>query len=349
MSTRTMLAARAQGMRISAERVPVPEPGPGEARVRVRACGVCGSDLHLLHLGLLPRHGAPGHEITGEVDAVGDGVAGVAPGDTVVVEPLDSCGRCAPCGAGRDSICPDAQLFGMHRPGGMAEYLVVPAKRLFAVPRDLDPRLAALAEPIAVALHGLRRGGFERGQRVLVLGAGSVGLVSVLAARWLGAEDVRISARYPRQAELARHLGATRVLTEDEAAPAALGGAARRDGVELVLETVGGTADTLRSAVAALVPGGTVSVLGLFTGAVSFDAFPLLLKEATLAWSNCYARAAAGGPARADFEDAVDLLVAERERAARLLTHAVPLAEVERAFAIASDKKTGAIKVSVVP
>ena len=345
----TMQAAVSRGARrIGAERIERPEPGPGEVRVRVRACGVCGTDLHLFHLGLLPDGGTPGHEIAGQVDALGAGVAGFAPGDAIAVEPLSTCGVCGPCGVGRDSICPDLKLYGVHRPGGMAEYVVVPAKRLFRVPSDLDPRVAALVEPVAVAIHGLRRGGFTPGQRVLVLGAGTVGLLCALAARRLGATDVRVSARHAHQAELARHFGATRVLTEDDAAPAALASRARHEGVELAVETVGGRADTLRAAVAALAPGGTVSVLGVFMGPVSVDPYPLLMKEGTLAWSNCYARARAG-LARADFDDAVALVDAERERLASLATHAIPLAEIERAFAVAADKKSGAIKVSVIP
>jgi 2-desacetyl-2-hydroxyethyl bacteriochlorophyllide A dehydrogenase len=355
MSPATMQAAVARGARrIATERVTRPEPGAGEALVRVRACGVCGTDLHLFHLGALPPGGTPGHEIAGVVERLGPGPAAFAPGDAVAIEPLSSCGDCAPCRAGRDSICPDLQLFGVHRAGGMAEYLTVPAKRLHRVPQDLDARLAALAEPLAVAIHGLRRGGLAPGQRVLVLGAGSVGLLCVLAARHFGATDVRVSARHAHQAELARALGATRVLAESEATREALALRARSDGVELAIETVGGGADTLRAAVAALGPGGAVSVLGLFTGPVSVDPYPLLMKEASLHWSNCYARGGAAvshgaAQSRADFADAIDLLGAERERLARVLTHAVPLAEIERAFALAADKKAGAIKVSVVP
>lgn len=323
----------------------IPEPGPGEARIRVTACGICGTDLHLRHLGALRPGGIPGHEIAGVVDAIGRDVSGVAAGDAVAVEPLATCGGCAPCRTGRDSICPEMTLFGLQRDGGMAGYVVVPAHRLYRAPRDLPPRVAALAEPMAVCVHGLVRGGFDPAQRVLVIGAGSVGLLCVLAARALGAHDVTISARHAHQAELARALGATRVLAESEASPAALGAVPRGEAWDLVVETVGGTADTLRSATAALAPGGTVSVLGLFTKKIELEPYWLLVREATLAWSNCYHRRAGA----ADFDAALAILDRERERAARLLTHAFPFAEVERAYATASDKKAGAIKVTLVP
>jgi len=342
----TMRAVVARGGRtLQLELVVIPEPGPGEVRVRVGACGICGSDLHLRHLGVIQEGLTPGHEIAGRVDTLGAGVTGFAPGDAVVVEPLASCGLCAACRSGREATCPSVKLFGVHANGGMAEQVVVPAARLFRVDPALDARVAALAEPLAVVVHGLRRGGFEAGQRVLVLGAGNIGLLAAMAARAWGAGEVAISARHPHQAELARRMGATRVLREEEATPKALAAAAQRDGgAELVIETVGGQADTLRAAGAAIAPGGTISVLGLFLGPVSLDGFGLFTREGTVAFSNCYARSP-----RADFADAVALLEAERERLAPLVTHTVPFSDPERAFALAEDKRAGAIKVSLVP
>jgi threonine dehydrogenase-like Zn-dependent dehydrogenase len=191
----------------------------------------------------------------------------------------------------------------------------------------------------------LRRGAFAPEQRVLVLGAGSIGLLALLCARALGAKDVSISARHAHQAALARDFGATRVLTESEASAAVLGARSMREGADLVIETVGGKADTLRTACAALAPGGTICVLGLFTTPVTLDPFAMLLREGTVAWSNCYARSAG----RADFDDAVAIIERERERLARLLTHTYSFSEVDRAFAAASDKSAGAIKVTLVP
>jgi len=342
----TMRAVVARnGRTLQLERVPIPEPGPGEARIRVGACGICGSDLHLRNLAAMHEGRIPGHEMAGRVDAVGAGVTTVAPGDAVVVEPLAGCGECDACHSGRVAICPNLKLFGVHAHGGMAEHVVVPAARLFRVDPALDARVAALAEPVAVVVHGLRRAGFEAGQRVLVLGAGSIGLVAALAARAWGAAEVHVSARHAHQAALATRLGATHVLGEDEAKPKALAEWAQRTGgADVVVETVGGQADTLRAASAAIAPGGAISVLGLFFGAVAIDGWNLFVREGTVAFSNCYARAP-----RADFADAVALLEAERERLATLVTHSVPFADPERAFALASDKKAGAIKVSLVP
>jgi len=341
-----MRAAVARGRgRVEVAAIPIPEPGPGEARVRIRACGLCGTDLHLHHAGLYPPGNTPGHEMMGEVDALGDGVQGLESGGPVAVEPLHSCGSCESCRAGLDAICREGQIYGVQRAGGFAEYAVVPARRLFPVPAELSPQLAALAEPMAVVVRGLRRGALERGQRVLVLGAGSIGLLAVAAARALGAGEVWLCARHAHQAELGRGLGAVRVLDEGESTPLRLDGAGREAPVDLVVETVGGSADTLIQAGAAVRPGGTVSVLGVFMGRTEIDPLGLFVKEASLAFSNCYAHPETG----ADFETAIDLVSDARDALCALTTHAVPLDEIDRAYALAGDKSSGVVKVTVVP
>jgi threonine dehydrogenase-like Zn-dependent dehydrogenase len=322
-----------------------PEPDAGEVRVRVEACGICGSDLHLFHGRMMAEGHTPGHEIAGRVDALGEGVEGLTPDQHVCVEPLHTCGLCRSCAEGRDSTCRQCRVYGVHLPGGFAEYVVVPARRVFALPDDLAPGVSALAEPMAVAVHGIRRGAFEPGQRVLVLGAGNVGLATLVAARAMGASEVLISARHAHQAELARALGADRVLDEREATPEALAALSLETDIDLAVETVGGTANTMRAACHAIRPGGVVSVVGLFMQDPGVEPLALFLKEGTLAWSNCYHRS----PGTPDFDDAVRILDAEREGLQALLTHTVPLAEIDRAFSLASNKKAGAVKVTVVP
>jgi len=341
-----MRAAVAHGARdVRLEARAVPEPGPGEARVRVRACGLCGSDRHLYALGAYGANVVPGHEIAGEVDALGDGVVGWSAGDSVVVEPLQSCGRCEPCRRGLEAICTEGAFFGVHRDGGFAEYLVVPARRLFRVPADLAPPVAALAEPAAVAIHGLRRVGMQSGARVLVLGAGPLGLMSLVAAQRLGAKQVWISARHPAQAQAARDLGAERVLGESEADLAQDAAGERPD---IVVETVGGAADTLQVASRAVAPGGGISILGLFLSDLSLPGYPLFAKEVTLAWSNCYSRSHRGQE-RADFDDAVELVDQERERLGLFTTHTVGLDEVTRAYALTDQRPAGFVKATVCP
>ncbi len=331
--------------RLAVERRPRPDPGPHEVRLRVEACGICGSDLHLFQNGLYAPGLVPGHEFAGSVDALGPEVEGISVGQRMAVEPFRSCGRCDCCRRGRDPLCRAARVLGLNDPGGLAEFVIVPARRLFRVPPDLDASLAALAEPMAVAVHALRRGGLAPGQRVLVLGAGSIGLLTLVAARTLGAGEVWLTARHPHQAELAHALGAHQVLGEDAAAPAALSGLGGEVPFDLVVESVGGQATTLEAAGAAVRPGGVVSVVGLFLGRVEIDSLPLLLKEATLAWSYCYAR----GEGDADFAAAVRILDGERAGLDALVTHRVPLDQVARAYVTAAERRAGALKVSVLP
>jgi threonine dehydrogenase-like Zn-dependent dehydrogenase len=346
MATGSMRAAVARGReQVEIDAIPIPEPGPGEARVHIRACGLCGTDLHLHHAGLYPPGNTPGHEMTGVVDALGDGVEGLETGASVAVEPLHACGSCPTCRNGLDAICREGQIYGIQRPGGFAEYAVVPARRLFPVPGELVAQIAALAEPMAVVVRGLRRGAFERGQRVLVLGAGSIGLLAVAAARAFGAGEVWLTARHAHQAELGRQLGAVRVLDEGEATPLLLDGAGREAPIDLVVETVGGSADTLIQAGAAVRPGGTVSILGVFMGRTEIEPLGLFVKETTLAFSNCYTHPETG----ADFETAIDLVSDGRDALSALTTHAVPLDEIDRAYALAADKQSGVVKVTVLP
>jgi len=178
-----------------------------------------------------------------------------------------------------------------------------------------------------------------------VLGAGTIGLMTAQAAAALGAGEVVLTARYPHQAELGRHLGADRVLSEDEASPGGLQKLGSDAPIDLVVETVGGTADTLRGAATAVRPGGAISVLGLFDGEITLNALPLFLKENSLVWSNCYGRT----PDGADFATAVDIVAKHRDALGPVVTHRVPLNEIEHAFELAGDKTAGVVKVSIHP
>ncbi|MDX2167986.1 MAG: alcohol dehydrogenase catalytic domain-containing protein [Deltaproteobacteria bacterium] len=325
--------------------MPAPSPDADEVILAPRACGICGSDLHwYLGHGAPPRV-CPGHEIVGEVVACGEAVRGVHAGDRVAVEPMAVCGRCRECRAGRPQLCARLRILGMQRDGGLAERVAVPAAALFALPAELDWELAALTEPTAVAVHAARLAGIGPGQRVLVLGAGSVGLLCTLAARAAGAAEVWITARHPQQAGLASQLGAQRVFAASPAADVERRALAREQPIDVVLETVGGTAPTLADAIDCVRPGGVVAMLGVFTAPPLLPATTLLVKEARLVGSMMYDRR--GVPV--DFAAALGLLVSSRQQVAPLITHRFPLASVSDAFAAAADKSAGAVKVLVTP
>ena len=341
-----MRAATATGPHsIEVREQPDREPAANEVRVLVRACGVCGSDVHTFRHGFAEGH-VPGHEIAGVIDRCGPGVTGLSEGDLVAVEPISSCGRCEGCRSGHPMWCRESKLFGLHLPGGMADAIVVPSERAFRLDSSLLPEVAALVEPLAVAVHALSRVAVQSDERVLILGAGTVGLLCVLAARALGVDDIWVTARHAHQGELAGTLGATRVLEADEVDAKVLTELGRESDVDAVLETVGGTANTLDLAAAAVRPGGRVAVLGLFDHPLSINPWPILEKELALVWSNCYSRPRGERP---DFEVAARLVEEHREGLAALCTHQLPLADVQRAFELAADKSTGAVKVTLLP
>ncbi len=322
--------------------VPDPQPEAGGAVVRVRDCGICGSDLHFYHGSLPCPAVCPGHEISGEVAAVGPGVKTVRPGDRVAIEPLLICGECPACRAGNYQICRNYLLIGTQADGGFAEYIRVPERALFPLPAELDWPVAALTEPTAVAVHGARLAGVRLGDRVAVLGAGTIGLLSVLAARAAGASEVLVTARHPHQRAAAESFGARAYGDSDHDA---LSSYAIENPIDVVVESVGGTADTLSQALFLVRPGGTICVLGVFAGPVSIHGLVLVMKEARLVGSLTYGRT----EARADFEVAIELLRQHRQEAARIITHRYPLRQIDEAFRTASDKKRASIKVTVEP
>ena len=316
------------------------KPSADEVLVRVRACGICGSDLHFYN-GAFPAIASvsPGHEFCGEVAEIGDGVSGFAKGDRVVVEPIKSCRECAYCRTGQYQICPKHILLGTFVPGGLAEFITVPAYTLYPLPNALDWGLGALAEPLAVAVHGLHIVELALGERVLVMGSGTIGLLSVLAAKAAGAGEVVATYRYGHQAEAAIAAGADRVLKDAET------GGLEKAGIDVVVETVGGAAPTLSQALGIVRPGGRISVLGLFTQPIQMNALGLMLKEVRMAGGITYCRPGQ----HSDFDTALSILLSHPDRARAIITHRFPLSEAAQAFATAADKSTGAIKVQVAP
>ncbi|MEU1275422.1 L-idonate 5-dehydrogenase [Streptomyces sp. NPDC005799] len=209
------------------EELPVPEPAPGQALVAVRYGGVCGSDLHYW------RHGGVGdfrlrepmllgHEVVGTVLAYGSpSPASPAAGTAVAVHPASPCGACPECVDGRRNVCRDTRYLGSaarlpHVQGGFAARVVVPAEQLRPLPEGLELRRAALAEPLSVALHAVRRAGDVTGRHVLVTGAGPIGCLVVAAARAAGAARVTVTDLLPAALEYARLAGADTLVRADD-------------------------------------------------------------------------------------------------------------------------------------
>ena len=316
----------------------MPTPAADEVLVRVRACGICGSDLHFYH-GVFPANPniSPGHEFAGEVAEVGQEVSGFEEGQRVVVEPIRRCQECAFCRTGRYHLCPKHMLLGTFAPGGLAEYLSVPAYTLYPLPDHLDFELGALVEPMAVAVHGVHLVNLAVGERVLVMGSGTIGLFSVIAAKAASAGEVISTYRHDHQGEAALAAGASRTIRDSELT------GLEKEGIDVVIETIGGNAPTVAQALGAVRPGGRISVLGLFPGAVQLGGLALILKEVTVVGGITYCRPGL----HSDFDVAIGILRSDPQRARAVITHRFPLDEAALAFATAADKGTKSLKVQV--
>lgn len=266
---------------LEVEKVPVPAVGADEVLVAVDLCGICGSDLHLVLDGWGEPGSWPGHEWTGTVAAVGAAVTRWQPGDAVVGGPPPTCGGCDACGMGRPSLCArrDNPGGGPGR-GAFATYKVAGGDDLLAAPEGLDPRSAALAEPLAVALHAISQAGARSGQRALVMGAGPIGALAVVGLRAIGVDDVTCAEPSESRRALAAAVGATAVVHPDALPSPSIAepGLVVSGAVDLVLEC-SGKAPAMEAGLAQLVRGGTLVLVGAGMQPPRFDPNRILLNE----------------------------------------------------------------------
>ena len=320
--------------------MPEPAPRPGVAVVEVALCGVCGTDLHGF-LSADPYNPAIcGHELSGVVVAVGEGVANVAEGDHVVAGVAPACGRCDPCRAGNTDYCLTAFLGMVGRDplapphGGFASHLALDATRLIQVTEGLTEAQAAMIEPATVALHAVHRTGMRLGATVVVQGCGPIGLLTLQCARANGAGRlIAVEPNAGRRA-IALTLGADVAVTPDEAAEAVDAGA------DLVYECAG-LAATIQTAADLARQGGTVNLVGYASGAASINPGMWLVKELTVVASIGYRHG--------EFADAMGLVLDGRISLDPLHDATVALADLPGAIERLADDPSSALKVLVDP
>src|SRR4051812_9932718 len=269
---------------------PDPSPGEGQLLIEPTGVGICGTDIEIFEgslayfrMGIAQYPIVPGHEWTGTVVEVGAGVTGFAAGDRVVGEVAIGCGVCVRCLAGRSHLCAKRTETGIvHMDGAMASRMLFPAPYAHRV--ELEPRAGALVEPTSVALHAVRRGRVA-GQRVLIVGAGPIGLLAAQCARAEGATDVVVSDTRADRLTLAAALGfppAEYNVAEHADPVAAAAAAAAADRIDVVILCAGGLG-AVRAALDAVRPGGTVVALGLSgTPTIPFDFDGLIVRDIDL-------------------------------------------------------------------
>jgi (R,R)-butanediol dehydrogenase / meso-butanediol dehydrogenase / diacetyl reductase len=311
-----MRAAVMQGLHtpLVIKTIPDSTPGEGEVVVKVGRCGICGSDLHMTED---PAYGKGagdvlGHEFAGEVVALGKGTEGLALGDLVSVIPLQSCGHCASCKSGEVAWCDQFGLQG----GGYAEYAITRPNQCVRLPASASIADGAIIEPLAVALHGVNMSGIKAGDKVLIIGAGPIGLAVAFWARRAGASDVVIKDVSNFQQDRALAMGATGfAVSADD--PLIDGKA------DIVFECVGITG-LIEQAVGQVRNRGTILLLGLCTKPDTMNTFAMLSKEVRLITSAFFTRG--------EYETALDVLDAGAAEPRLLITDVISLGDTPSRF-----------------
>ncbi len=265
--------------KLAVEERPVPRLDPDEVLVRVSHCGVCGTDLHLVMEGWGRPRSIGGHEYTGQIVALGSDVSGWSLGDPVVGGPEPGCGACVYCRAHRPALCEGHAAPGITEfQGAFAEYKKLHVSQLLRVPDGLSLREAAITEPLAVALHGITLSGLRPGQRVLITGAGPIGMLTLAALRAKGIEDVIVSEPSPVRRALAERVGASRVVApEDLEVPRMRFGLV--DGAVDTAFECAGKASALEAALAQLGKTGRLTIVGTGMERPRLDTNRILLNE----------------------------------------------------------------------
>ncbi|WP_306151680.1 zinc-binding dehydrogenase [Roseovarius sp. MMSF_3281] len=343
-----MIAVRKLSARPGIDVCTVPDPqgrpGQGMLRVRVEAAGICGSDLHAYEWSSgyeFMEERLPvtlGHEFCGTVHAVGPGVNDFAEGHRVVCWPVIACGKCEGCKRGHPEQCRDRSIIGLHRDGGYAEWVDVPAGRCFIVPNDLDPRIAALAEPLAVSVNSVDLSEAGPGDAVVVLGPGPIGLGAAWVAQHRGAQVLLAGLNDDARLKAAQDMDLKHVV---DLARADLASEARRvfgRDADMVIEATGHP-DSVSQGLRLLRPGGVFVAAGIHARPCEIDLTRFVREKKQIRGAHDTTRAA--------FVEAISLLSDNGGVLSQLITHQLPFSRGPEGFEIA--KGGAAVKVMLVP
>ena len=314
-----------------------------DVKIKVINSGICSSDLAGLH-GTNRLRKPPlisGHEAAGIVWEIGADVTSVKVGDRVTIEPHYGCGHCVSCKAGKYNTCPDKKLLGTNYwQGTFAEYVVVPETTVIPIPDEVSFEIAAMLEPFAVGIHGVRISAIGPGKTVAIIGAGPMGLFSLAAAKMQGAEKVIVLATREYQIEVAKKLGADAIVNVHE-----------RNAVEAVLEETdgvgadvvimaGGHSDTVDQSVQMAARNGQlIQVTHFRHGCPEFDITTFLWKQLNLQGSYMYTRE--------DYEIAIEAIVSKKVDISPLISKILPIDRAPELFEMAQDRTNPCIKLMI--
>ncbi|WP_411380066.1 Zn-dependent oxidoreductase [Pseudomonas sp. MPB26] len=305
--------------------VEVPHVAPGEVKVDVAYAGICGSDMHIIHgqnaFVRFPR--VTGHEFSGVVREVGEGVDNLKVGDRVCIDPVISCGTCYPCRINRPNVCTRLQVIGVHRDGGFSEQVCVPADNAHRLPDSMSLSHAALVEPYTIALNVLDRMQPEPGDSLLIYGAGVIGLTLVQMARALGMTDITVTDVLDTRLEAARALGASRTLNgKDVDVEATMRELTQGEGVPLIVDAACIPA-LMPQMVRLASPAGRIGLLGFNTVPSDLVQLEMIKKELTLVGSRLNNR---------KFPKVMELIASGKLQVRELISHRVSFDEMPGAI-----------------
>jgi L-iditol 2-dehydrogenase len=319
--------------RFEIEDRPIPVPGRDEVLIRISRVGICGTDMHIFngHYAADSLPMVPGHEFTGRVHAIGEGVTGLEIGRKAVVDMNIGCGTCYWCRRNEILNCPAMRQMGITMDGAFAEYMVVPARLVLPAPEHVPDEVLALTEPLACVVRAARKARVTFGQSVLVIGAGPIGNLHVQLLRTIGAAPIIVTDISPERVHMALDCGADIGVSDPAALPDAVLKATEGRGADLVIESVG-QPSLYRRALGLMRRGGHLAAFGL-TGPEDHLELPILdtiLRENSV-------RGSVAGMGQ-DMHDALTLLVHGRIRTAPFTTKAYPLADIQTAFDTFADR-----------
>ena len=318
-----------------------PTPQPGQVRVRTAFCGICGSDVHGF-LGITGRRTAPmvmGHELSGIVDALGDGVTGWQIGDRVTVQPTFSCGDCDYCNEGLNNICPTRDFMGaMSCNGAFMDAFCVPVENLCKLPDNLTMEIGALIEPFAVAYRGVRHAGDISGKTVMICGAGTIGLMVLKVCKMLGAKTTVIVDLSDERLQLAKQHGADVLINGKDDIGAVLTQHGIRDQIDVAIEAVG-VSPTVQQTVDFVKTRGSIIWIGNSSPMVSLNMQTVVTRELNIQGSYIYTDA--------DFRECVRLLSEQPQDFSGIISQIISVEEATAMFEELSHGAGAKIKVLV--
>ncbi|GIV77172.1 galactitol-1-phosphate 5-dehydrogenase [Litorilinea aerophila] len=329
-------------MTMTLEEVPAPTVGDDDILIQVRSVGICGSDVHG-YIGKTGRRKPPmimGHEFSGQVVAVGKAVQRVAPGDAVIVSPIQACGHCPNCQAGLTNICTNRHVLGVDIAGAYADQLVVKESMVYPKPAGMSWRHAAMVEPLSVAMHAVEITPIPLMGTVAIVGAGTIGLLTLLAARLKGAGTVIVTDKSPHRLEMAEELGADLAIHVDQQDPvAAVREATDGLGADVAFEAVG-YAPTVQQALAITRTGGHVTWIGNSAQMIELNMQEVVTRELTVRGTYGFNK---------EFPRAIQAIASGRVNVEPLIERVAPLAEGPQIIHDLATGRSDLIKVILEP